>query len=764
MQSKGLLSPQASISVEDGGFESFDAGNDNDAVVVAQAWHWCQDWDGALKQVAYALRAKGNPGAHLEPRGQRGCPVGRKDPRSALPPHYPDYDPGRHRPRPVQVVHLGSATGKAGPAGQGHQKLPRYYARRGARPQVDRQGGGACGNIPTALTSSFSAATRCSHTARSTSAMLNMNEAAAICFARWEDAHLLMSWLEGSSDVLFLPDLRISTRRQRGGGYDETPHQMSCSPTHPLVTLQKCRTTNAILSGEPPHIVVPYTDDEEASSSATTTLLPQPQASTSTSKSRRRCWRLAVLVGAMLAMCIGVFELLFHGREVESLRAAHEQIAQLKHDLSEQIQGGYHKIMAATSLRPSSSSDVDPKLKAVMEKKSVIVLKTGSSVAYDRLPVQLLLAQQALHPEVYRSGEDGYKGPQLLLYSDAELHLGEFEVHNALANVSDYVRKQPDFARQYAQLQNLLRDDDLRESQGVSGWVEPGQVEVPIHVAGCLPPSARRRVVHWIRGRHICSVAIAIRLPRHAKLEPATDVWMRIHPGSQPGAVCQRWMSIRTTKPNAPVLYADIFDHVLPHKLLDAVSAAAKKSKKGVELNPMLEDWEAFGSGDNGVKKGKRSKDVEKCKAECVASVGCTTWFWIKVTETDEDGDCYMLHDRVRVGKAYKGTGGETRDDRAPRGGGPTPAVSARSTLPHLAQSQRGETRIARKLVCVLVELERRGVSASARWDRFRTRVRSAISKRLARRSSSPPLPSSDLSLIPRYSLDFGDALHNHLP
>ncbi|ETS59529.1 hypothetical protein PaG_06448 [Moesziomyces aphidis] len=59
MQSKGLLSPQASISVEDGGFESFDAGNDNDAVVVAQAWHWCQDWDGALKQVANALRAKG---------------------------------------------------------------------------------------------------------------------------------------------------------------------------------------------------------------------------------------------------------------------------------------------------------------------------------------------------------------------------------------------------------------------------------------------------------------------------------------------------------------------------------------------------------------------------------------------------------------------------------------------------------------------------------------------------------------------------------
>lgn len=59
MQNEGLLSPSTSITIEDGAFESFDAGVGNDAVVVAQAWHWCQDWDAALQQVAKALRVDG---------------------------------------------------------------------------------------------------------------------------------------------------------------------------------------------------------------------------------------------------------------------------------------------------------------------------------------------------------------------------------------------------------------------------------------------------------------------------------------------------------------------------------------------------------------------------------------------------------------------------------------------------------------------------------------------------------------------------------
>ncbi|CBQ72763.1 conserved hypothetical protein [Sporisorium reilianum SRZ2] len=59
MQDQGLLSPSTSITIDDGAFESFDAGSGNDAVVVAQAWHWCQDWDAALEQAAQALRPGG---------------------------------------------------------------------------------------------------------------------------------------------------------------------------------------------------------------------------------------------------------------------------------------------------------------------------------------------------------------------------------------------------------------------------------------------------------------------------------------------------------------------------------------------------------------------------------------------------------------------------------------------------------------------------------------------------------------------------------
>lgn len=542
-----------------------------------------------------------------------------------------------------------------------------------------------------------------------------------------------------------------------------TPTRISIGPFDQLTITFTLHTANMSddkrdLERRTLHIVVPYTDDEDASSSATTTLLPQPQASTSTSKSRRRCWRLAVLVGAMLAMCIGVFELLFHGREVESLRAAHEQIAQLKHDLAEQIQGGYHKIMAATNFRLSpSSGDVDAGVKAVMD-RSVIVLKTGSSVAYDRLPVQLLLAQQTLHPEVYRSGEAGYSGPQLLLYSDSDMQLGEFEVHNALANVSDYVRHQPEFAKQYAQLQKLLQDDDLAKvkefqdgwnldkwkflymwqdayhRQPDADWYIGYEADTYVfwpslfaylgtqnssqqQMYGCASILVRNQELFANGGcPYVISGALmrasfgkdagfAAKFDKEVEASCCGDAELSIalrKSASPPikelvatggrfindrpqeisfdeNNFCEpvfnfhhltpteiQWLAtierqIRTAKLHAPVLYADVFDHVLPHKLLDAVSASAKKGgKKGVELNPTLEDWEAFGSGDSGVKKGERSKDVESCKGECEKSAGCTTWFWIKVTETDEDGDCYMLHDRVRVGKAYKGTGVRT--------------------------------------------------------------------------------------------------------
>ncbi|PWY97746.1 hypothetical protein BCV70DRAFT_166172 [Testicularia cyperi] len=59
MQDKGLLSPNVTVTVEDGAFEKFEGGADNDAVVIAQAWHWCQDFDQALTQIAQSLRPGG---------------------------------------------------------------------------------------------------------------------------------------------------------------------------------------------------------------------------------------------------------------------------------------------------------------------------------------------------------------------------------------------------------------------------------------------------------------------------------------------------------------------------------------------------------------------------------------------------------------------------------------------------------------------------------------------------------------------------------
>lgn len=59
LQQKGSLSPNVDVTVEDGAFERFDAGSNNDVVVIAQAWHWCQDFDQALAQIAQSLRPGG---------------------------------------------------------------------------------------------------------------------------------------------------------------------------------------------------------------------------------------------------------------------------------------------------------------------------------------------------------------------------------------------------------------------------------------------------------------------------------------------------------------------------------------------------------------------------------------------------------------------------------------------------------------------------------------------------------------------------------
>lgn len=53
------MGPDASVTVQDGTFEHFDAGANNDAVIVAQAFHWCQDFDAAVTQAANSLRPGG---------------------------------------------------------------------------------------------------------------------------------------------------------------------------------------------------------------------------------------------------------------------------------------------------------------------------------------------------------------------------------------------------------------------------------------------------------------------------------------------------------------------------------------------------------------------------------------------------------------------------------------------------------------------------------------------------------------------------------
>lgn len=59
LKERGQLARDAAVRAEEGAFDSFDAGADNDLVVIAQAWHWCPDFDKALAHIAHALRPGG---------------------------------------------------------------------------------------------------------------------------------------------------------------------------------------------------------------------------------------------------------------------------------------------------------------------------------------------------------------------------------------------------------------------------------------------------------------------------------------------------------------------------------------------------------------------------------------------------------------------------------------------------------------------------------------------------------------------------------
>ncbi|GAC94481.1 hypothetical protein PHSY_002053 [Pseudozyma hubeiensis SY62] len=221
-------------------------------------------------------------------------------------------------------------------------------------------------------------------------------------------------------------------------------------------------------------------DDEEfAGQQQDSSLLPTASNRTSSTRSRRKycCWWKRFIFGiSLLSVCFGIFEIAFHGREAESLQAAKAKISQLEQKLSEGVKGGFNRVMATIShpasdplLDVASASDfvrVDPDIETV-KSKSVIVLKTGASVLADRLPVQLVLAQASFLAADERSGQTS---PSLfLIYSDAADQIGNFMIHNALANVSDFVRHNADFSRQYNQLHTLL-DNNADPSSFPEGW------------------------------------------------------------------------------------------------------------------------------------------------------------------------------------------------------------------------------------------------------------------------------------------------------
>lgn len=236
-------------------------------------------------------------------------------------------------------------------------------------------------------------------------------------------------------------------------------------------------------SSQTPHVVVTYQDDDEiADQQQHSLLLPDRATGASVGEKRQcRCWKRLVLVISILAIGIGIFEAAFHGKEAESLQAAKNKIHQLEQELSNKVKGGYNQVLATISHGTPSDHvpngkeaglSMDRDVQRVMG-KSVIVLKTGASVLFERLPVQLLLAQSAFQPRLDDTSQSDQARPSMLVYSDSALQLGEFTVHDALANVSSFVRNNKEFSQQYTELHSLLDNDQDREwtaTEFKDGW------------------------------------------------------------------------------------------------------------------------------------------------------------------------------------------------------------------------------------------------------------------------------------------------------
>ncbi|CDR98742.1 uncharacterized protein SPSC_06135 [Sporisorium scitamineum] len=525
-----------------------------------------------------------------------------------------------------------------------------------------------------------------------------------------------------------------------------------------------------------PHVVVAYKDDDEQDDqhssllpSSSSSAAPQPPA-----QSRRlTCWKRLILCVSLLAVCVGIFETAFHGREAESLQAAKAKIAQLEQQLSNKFRGGYDRVMASISPPPSAdqvksnatvgSEEAKGERDAIeaVKNKSVIVLKTGASVLFDRLPVQLLLAQSDIHPSIHLTGTPAYSGPSFFIYSDAPAQLGAFTVRDAFVNVSTYALNSPEFGPRYTSLHNLLSSmENSRASSFTEGWnldkwkflymwqdayrlspnaewyigyeadtyvvwdslfrflveQDSGKEQLfgcgyvlmtnqetfanggcPYVISGALMRSTFGKDQHFaekfdkVVEKSCCGdaeLSIALRKSATVPLNGLADAGARFQ--REPprevlfdeGNWCQPIFSfhhlgpdqvtqlsrihrdILLSKPaNQTILYSDFFDHIAPPHLQTALRSLEpdfNRSTQPVELNPTSENWEAFSSSDRGVQLGRKTNDAAQCKHQCMDSQSCTAWVWSKVGIQDAVGNCYLMNDVLRIGKAYEGTGMRT--------------------------------------------------------------------------------------------------------
>lgn len=97
-----------------------------------------------------------------------------------------------------------------------------------------------------------------------------------------------------------------------------------------------------------------------------------------------------------------------------------------------------------SKLKPLLNKDLSPANTARPEDRIVLAIKSGSSVIMDRLPVHLIN---------YEKSKDII--PNLLLYSDSHIRIGNYEVVDILANVSEKIQGHKDF-QHYKKLHSII--------------------------------------------------------------------------------------------------------------------------------------------------------------------------------------------------------------------------------------------------------------------------------------------------------------------